>query len=140
MAREFIALIMLIGLFKFQFSHQVCRLDILNIIGNTGDQSAFLHRHSEPRIGMKESKYAFESMNPKKAPGGDHLTADICLQCFSASPALFYELFNRCFQLEYFPVACKVAQIVLIPKPSLEGRVTNEVRPIGLLPVSSKVF
>ena len=104
------------------------------------DHGASQTRQIEPKISMKEIEYAFKSMNPKKAPGRDHLTADICYQCFKSLPALFYWIFNKCLELEYFPCSWKVAQIVLIPKPSLDGQSTKEVRPIGLLPVYSKVL
>ena len=98
------------------------------------------NRQTEPKISVKEVEHAFKSMNPKKAPGRDHLTADICYQCFKSSPALFYEIFNKCLELEYFPPAWKIAQIVLIPKPSSDGQSSKEMRPIGLLPVYSKVL
>ena len=107
---------------------------------SANDHGASRNRQTEPKISMKEVECAFKSMNPKKAPGRDHLTADICYQCFKSLPALFYEIFNKCLELEYFPYSWKVAQIVLIPKPSLDGQSTKEVRPIGLLPVYSKVL
>lgn len=49
-------------------------------------------------------------------------------------------LFNSVLRLGYFPIAWKVSDIIVLPKP---GKPINEVtsyRPISLLPVVSKVF
>ena len=53
---------------------------------------------------------------------------------------MFYEIFNKCLELECFPSNWKIAEVVLIPKLSLEGQSTKEMRQIGLLPVYSKVL
>ena len=65
---------------------------------NASYLGASRNRQTEPKISVKEVEHAFKSMNPKKAPGRDHLTADICYQCFKSSPALFYEIFNKCLE------------------------------------------
>ena len=103
------------------------------------DQSASQNRQIKPKINIKEKEQAFESMNLKKVPELYRLI-DLCLQCLQASPTVFYEIFNKFLELEYFPLACKFAQVILIPKPSLEGQSMKEMRPRGLLPFYPKVL
>ena len=95
----------------------------------------------EAEITFNEVMIALESFNDKKAPGEDHITIEICKQYFLAQPQVITSLYNKCLALEYFPKKWKEARILLIPKPSVNGGANNnEFRPIGLLPVISKIF
>ncbi|GBP05590.1 hypothetical protein EVAR_3068_1 [Eumeta japonica] len=59
----------------------------------------------------------FKAFNPKKAPGIDGFTSDICQTAILRDLGLFLAMANKCLQLGYFPRAWKVATIKVIPKP-----------------------
>jgi ribonuclease HI len=81
----------------------------------------------------------FESMNPKKAPGHDHITADIALHFAIANTELITKLYNKCHSLGLFPTQWKSATVIIIPKPGKKDRQDlKSYRPIGLLPVFGK--
>ncbi|CAG5058102.1 unnamed protein product [Parnassius apollo] len=84
---------------------------------------------------------ASKNMNPKRAPGIDNLTADICTQFSIAYPKLITEIMNRCLSLQYFPQQWKIAHVKIIPKPNKSDCTNlNSFRPIGLLPVFGKLL
>lgn len=90
---------------------------------------------------MQELMKAVGSINPKKAPGEDGLTADICAHAVLTAPELCLSLANRCLQMGYFPVKWKQATVVVLRKPGKERYdVLKAYRPIGLLPVMGKVL
>ncbi|CAK1589382.1 unnamed protein product [Parnassius mnemosyne] len=81
------------------------------------------------------------NMNPKKAPGEDGLTSDICQAAYNSNPELLELLYNKCLQLGYFPKTWKKATIKVIPKPNKEDYTHPKAyRPIGLLPVLGKIL
>ncbi|CAK1582412.1 unnamed protein product [Parnassius mnemosyne] len=94
----------------------------------------------EPPFTVDEIINAVSSMNPKKSPGLDHLTADICTNFIKLFPSVVTKLMNRCLQLSYFPKAWKVAYIKVIPKPNKSEHTTSSYRPIGLINVFGKVL
>ncbi|CAH2089881.1 unnamed protein product [Euphydryas editha] len=80
-------------------------------------------------------------MNPKKAPGLDNLTSDICLQFTLLFPDLVTDIMNRCLTLQHFPRQWKRAYIKIIPKLNkTDYTELNSYRPIGLLPVFGKTL
>lgn len=80
-------------------------------------------------------------LNPRKSPGNDHLTADICRKVVEKHPKFMANLFNRCLDLGHFPTPWKEATVVLIPKPGKsDPSELSSRRPIGLLPVFSKIL
>ena len=88
---------------------------------------------------LEEIEAALKSMSTKKAPGPDHLTADICVAAFNVCPTLFFDLYNSCLKLSHFPNIWKTAQVVTVPKPGKSDY--NDVasyRPIGLLNIFGK--
>ncbi|CAF4832305.1 unnamed protein product [Pieris macdunnoughi] len=88
----------------------------------------------------KELAECARSFNPKKAPGGDGLTSDICGEAIFADPAVFLALANRCLDLGYFPRICKKATVIILKKPGKENySQPKSYRPIGLLPVLGKI-
>ncbi|KAL0852476.1 hypothetical protein ABMA28_000643 [Loxostege sticticalis] len=96
---------------------------------------------SDPPFTLDELLWAATSFNPKKAPGGDGLTADICLTAIKHDPELFLALLNRCLDLSHFPTAWKNAVVVILPKPGKESYTDpKSYRPIGLLPVLGKIW
>lgn len=84
--------------------------------------------------------YATESFNPKKAPGADGFTADICRQVIVKDPELFLSLANKCLTMGLFPALWKEASVVVLRKPGKDDyRNPKSYGPIGLLPVMGKI-
>ena len=95
----------------------------------------------DPPFTMAELREAGESFNPRKAPGMDGFTADICSRAIGNAPETFLALMNRCLELGYFPRIWKEATVVVLRKPGKVDYTTPKAyRPIGLLPVLGKVF
>nr|XP_049701290.1 putative 115 kDa protein in type-1 retrotransposable element R1DM [Helicoverpa armigera] len=81
------------------------------------------------------------SISPKKAPGLDNLTSDICHKFAKIYPRLMTDILNRCLSLQYFPGAWKEAYVKIIPKPGKDDHMDlKSFRPIGLLPVFGKLL
>ncbi|CAK1583171.1 unnamed protein product [Parnassius mnemosyne] len=88
-----------------------------------------------------EIESIFKNMSPKKAPGDDGLTSDICQTAFASSPEILIALLNQCLNIGYFPAQWKTATIKVIPKPNKEDyTLPKSYRPIGLLPILGKVL
>ncbi|GBP65853.1 Retrovirus-related Pol polyprotein from type-1 retrotransposable element R1 [Eumeta japonica] len=64
-----------------------------------------------------DDPYHTEAFNPKKGPGIDGFTSDICQAAILRDLGLFLAMANKYFQLGYFPRAWKVAAIKMILKP-----------------------
>ncbi|KAG6452350.1 hypothetical protein O3G_MSEX007586 [Manduca sexta] len=95
----------------------------------------------DPPFTMRELTAALVTFNPKKAPGSDGLTSDICAQAISLDPESFLSLANKCLELAYFPKIWKEATVVVLRKPGREDyTVPKAHRPIGLLPVMGKIL
>ncbi|CAK1591431.1 unnamed protein product [Parnassius mnemosyne] len=95
---------------------------------------------SDPPFTVEELLWAASSFNPKKAPGNDGLTADICAAAIALDPTLFLAIANKCLDLAYFPVKWKEAAVVVLRKPGKEDYTHPKAyRPIGLLPVLGKI-
>ncbi|KAL0821383.1 hypothetical protein ABMA28_005969 [Loxostege sticticalis] len=95
----------------------------------------------DPPFTVKELKTAVGSFNPKKAPGEDGFTADICSRAILQDPDAFLALFNRCLLTGYFPKTWKQATVVVLRKPGKDDyKSPKAYRPIGLLPVLGKVL
>jgi ribonuclease HI len=104
----------------------------MTALPNTGDDLPFAE---------DEIRECLRGMNAKKAPGLDHLTADICLEAFNAAPLLFTSLYNRCLETGHFPTPWKAACVRILPKPGKTNTDSlNAYRPIGLLPVFAKAL
>lgn len=92
-------------------------------------------------ITLDEIHNVLRSISPKKAPGEDGLTADICYNAFQSVPLIFQSLLNKCLQLGYFPRTWKRAIIKVLRKPGKADYTTpKSYRPIGLLPVNGKIL
>jgi hypothetical protein len=48
-------------------------------------------------------------LNPNKSPGWDKITADVIQKVHESIPQQINKLYNMCLQLNYFPIAWKVA-------------------------------
>lgn len=96
---------------------------------------------SDPPFTSVEILDCLGSMNHKKAPGPDHLTADICLELTKSFPNLVTGIMNRCLEIGYFPVDWKEAIIKIIPKPGKDSySELSAFRPIGLINVMGKLL
>ncbi|CAK1582424.1 unnamed protein product [Parnassius mnemosyne] len=95
----------------------------------------------DPPFTADELLWAVSSFSPKKAPGIDGFTADICGAAIALDSALFLALVNKCFSLAHFPIKWKRATVVVLRKPGKETYThPKSYRPIGLLPVLGKIF
>lgn len=95
----------------------------------------------DPQFTSVELEAAIKSFNPKKAPGSDGLTVDICQHAIERDRELFLSLANKCLELSHFPNAWKEATVVVLRKPGKANYMDpKSYRPIGLLPVMGKVL
>ncbi|GBP90798.1 Putative 115 kDa protein in type-1 retrotransposable element R1DM [Eumeta japonica] len=93
----------------------------------------------DPPFIQAEIRNALKAFHPRKAPGIDGFTSDICQVVIFRYLGLFLAMANKCLELGYFPRAWKVAAIKVIPKPGKEDYAhPKSYRPIGLLPVLGK--
>ncbi|CAK1593612.1 unnamed protein product [Parnassius mnemosyne] len=82
-----------------------------------------------------------KTINPNKAPGNDHLTADICLAFTTIYKTAINKLLNRCFEISYFPKQWKIAHAIILPKFNKSDLSDpSSYRPIGLINVFGKLF
>ncbi|CAH2087895.1 unnamed protein product [Euphydryas editha] len=96
---------------------------------------------SDPFFTSMELKLASRSFNPKKAPGADGFTADICLHAIEHDPDLFLCLLYKCLELHHFPTPREEATVVFLRKPGKTIYTTpRSYRPISLLPVLGKIL
>ena len=95
----------------------------------------------DPPFTPMELELAIKSFNPKKAPGVDGFTADICNHATANDPELFLKIANSCLQRHHFPKKWKEATVIALPKPG-KGNYAHpkSYRPIGLLPVLGKIL
>ncbi|KAL0892590.1 hypothetical protein ABMA27_014319 [Loxostege sticticalis] len=95
----------------------------------------------DPPFTETELTTAMRSFNPKKAPGEDGFTADICTRAVLEDPDAFLALVNKCLTIGHFPTTWKQATVVVLRKPGKEDYTNPKAyRPIGLLPVLGKVL
>ena len=94
----------------------------------------------DPQFTPTELETVLKSLNPKKAPGPDGLTADICSAAIRNSMETFLAIANKCLSLHHFPNQWKIAHVVIIRKPGKEDYThPKSYRPIGLLSVLGKI-
>ena len=105
-------------------------------IGNYNDRTT-----SDVDFTFGEINDILKNISSSKAPGRDHLTADICCKVFETIPQHFVELFNACLRIGCFPTIWKIARVKVIPKPNkMNYNDVGSYRPIGLLPIFGKVL
>ncbi|KAJ2937353.1 hypothetical protein O0L34_g19237 [Tuta absoluta] len=84
---------------------------------------------------------AERSHEPKKTPGPDGFSADICAEAIKANSETFLALINCCLRLSYFPKPWKVASVVILRKPGKDDYTqAKSYRPIGLLSIMGKIM
>lgn len=94
----------------------------------------------DPPFTEAELEMVLKALNPKKAPGPDGLTADICTVAIRSELGVFMKLANKCLHLSYFPKPWKVAHVIILRKPGKEDYTQpKSYRPIGLLSILGKI-
>ncbi|KAJ2946800.1 hypothetical protein O0L34_g12863 [Tuta absoluta] len=95
----------------------------------------------DPPFTMSELTFVAKSFNPKKAPGPDGFTADICAETIRTTGEIFLALINKCLELSCFPEPWKEAYVVVLRKPGKDDYAKpKSYRPIGLLSILGKIF
>nr|BDU78964.1 hypothetical protein [Bombyx mori] len=95
----------------------------------------------DPPFSKEELLSAARASNPKKAPGGDGVTADIVRMLVEGDTDFHLTMANRCLELGLFPTIWKEATVVVLRKPGKETYTApKSYRPIGLLPVMGKLL
>lgn len=93
----------------------------------------------DPPFTLAEVETVLKAQNPKKAPGSDGLTADICARAIRSESKVFMAIANQCLAMSYFPKLWKSAHVVILRKPGKEDYTQpKSYRPIGLLSVMGK--
>ncbi|CAH2101413.1 unnamed protein product [Euphydryas editha] len=93
----------------------------------------------DPPFTTSELEMVLSSQNPKKAPGPDGLTSDICTAAINYDREVFLALANKCLSLSYFPKQWKVAHVCILRKPAKEDYThPKSYRPTGLLSIFGK--
>jgi len=78
-------------------------------------------------------------MKPTKAPGLDGICAGMLRKAWPVLADTITRLFKRCIQGAIFPKSCKIAKLVVIPKPGNKDKTNpKSYRPISLLPTLAK--
>lgn len=94
----------------------------------------------DPPFTTAELEMVLQNQNPKKAPGPDGLTADICTAAINCDREVFLAIANKCLSLSHFPKQWKVAHVCILRKPGKDDYTSpKSYRPIGLLSVLGKI-
>ncbi|XP_048480282.1 uncharacterized protein LOC119694816, partial [Plutella xylostella] len=95
----------------------------------------------DPPFTEAEVEAVLKAQNPKKAPGSDGYTADICARAVRCEKEVFMEIANQCLAISYFPSQWKSAHVVILRKSGKEDYThPKSYRPIGLLSVLGKIL
>ena len=91
-------------------------------------------------VNMKQVSGIIMSLDNKKSPGYDLITAKILKELPSIGIKFLTFIFNAVLRLHHFPLQWKIAQVILILKPGKPQQHASSYRPISLLPILSKVM
>lgn len=93
----------------------------------------------DPPFTVAELEAVLRAQNPKKAPGPDGFTADICARAIRRDREVFMAIANKCLAIPHFPKRWKVAHVVILSKPGKDDYTHPKAyRPIGLLSILGK--
>lgn len=94
----------------------------------------------DPPFTDAELETVLKALNPKKAPGPDGLTSDICTAAIRHGKKVFMAIVNRCLLMSHFPKLWKIAHVIILRKPGKEDYTQpKSYRPIGLLSILGKI-
>lgn len=92
-------------------------------------------------VTLKELKEEIQkNLNARKAPGYDLITGHIIKELSDKGLRKLLHIINAVFRTRYVPRQWKVAEVIMIPKPSKNPSDIKSYRPISLLPTISKIF
>jgi len=89
---------------------------------------------------VNEIRAAIRVLNPKKAPGYDLITDQVLQKLPEKSIRFITHFVTQYSDKAFFYLQWRVAQIIMIQKPSKSAELAASYRPISLLPVLSKLF
>ena len=89
---------------------------------------------------LDEVKSIIKKFKNMKAPGDDGIFYILIKKMPESTLCFLAKLFNKCFQLAYFPGKWKNAKVVPILKPDKNPAEASSYRPISLLSSISKLF
>jgi hypothetical protein len=107
------------------------------------DKELASHTHPSENLQaftLSELKNEIKMLNQHRAPGIDLITAHMLKEMPHEGYLNLLYILNGIRRLVYWPTPLKQAKIIMIPKP---GKIPTDVtsyRPIGLLPIISKIF
>lgn len=93
-----------------------------------------------PLLSKREFFYALGCQSLNKAPGHDRIDGRIVKNLATKFFKLIYNIYNKCFQLNYFPKIWKKSIIVFFTKKNKNHKQPSSYRPISLLPVMGKLL
>lgn len=90
---------------------------------------------------VSELEWAFSRLPPRKSPGMDGFTGDVCKSVWRSIPDYMYELYAKCVSEGVFPSEWKCARVfVLLKSPDRIRSNPRSFRGISLIPVLGKVL
>jgi len=89
---------------------------------------------------VNEVRAAIRVLNHKKTPRYDLITNQVLQKLPEKGIRFITQSYNAVLRQGFFLPQWKVAQIVMIQKPSKPAELAESYRPISLLPVLSKLF
>ena len=113
--------------------------ETINVFNSPNYNNNELNR-SNTFVSIDSLNILLTSLNPKKAPGPDHITNNMIKQADRLIKPLEI-LFNNCLKFAYFPTRWKKAFVRFIPKPNkLDYSSAKSYRPISLLSCLGKLL
>lgn len=89
---------------------------------------------------LDEIRSIIKKLKNMKAPGDDGIFYILIKKLPESTLSFLVKIFNKCFQLAYFPDKWKNAKVVPILKPDKNPAEASSYRPISLLSSISKLF
>lgn len=81
-----------------------------------------------------------KEIKANKAPGYDGITPKMVKALPDSALLVLTNIFKDCLYLNYFPKACKIAELGMIPKPGKDKKDYKNYRSFSLLPVVGKLL
>lgn len=69
-------------------------------------------------LSITEIQLAAKTLPNGKAPGPNNITNEVLKIAVQENPKIFLDCFNKCMEESHFRYSRKVANLVLLPKPS----------------------
>jgi len=89
---------------------------------------------------INEVKAVIRHTNSKKMPKYDLITNKVLQMLPETAKKYIIQLCNAILRHWFFPLQCKLTQVIMIQKPRKPTEFAESYKPISLLPVLSKLF